>query len=86
MKYFMCIIFFCTIVIWIKHWDKFSQNIFFLIYNAIAWLSLNIAAYLSIKYDPVVYKLIQRLMSENDNNSEYKTQQDIPPDPRSAGR
>jgi hypothetical protein len=69
-KYYVGIIFFATIFIWIKHWDKFNQSIIFLIYNSIAWIALNVAAIFSVKYDHVVYELIMRLLRINEKKAE----------------
>jgi len=61
MKIFMWVIFLCTLLIWVKHWGKFTQSWGFFIENAVIWLGFNLAVYFNIKYDPVLYDLIQRL-------------------------
>ena len=61
MKVYMWIIFLATILIWVKHWDIFTQSCLFLIENAVIWMAFNLAIYFNFKYDPVLYDLIQRL-------------------------
>ncbi len=61
MKVYVWILFLCTLLIWVKHWNKFTQSWGFFIENAAIWLGFNLVVYFSIKYDPVLYDLIQRL-------------------------
>ena len=61
MAKWMWVIRFATLLIWVRHWNQFTQSWTFCLENAVVWFVFNYAVYFNVKYNPVVYDLIQRL-------------------------